>query len=206
MKKTILSVLAAATFLSANVSAESISFDFADPKGVNNIAFNLDATLESIMGYGKGVSGRVQFDPSAPGNTTGSIELDAKSLQVSNNMMTEHLLGKNWMQVDEFPTITFTLSSMDNVETTGNITTADAKGNLTVKGVTREITARVTLTFLKGKIQARMGPRAADGDLLVLRTKFVVNRSEFNINAGNNLDKVAEEIEISMSLAGMAPY
>ncbi len=206
MNKTILTVLAAVSLISLKVSAESISFDFTDPKGVNNIAFTLDAALESIAGYGKGVSGRVQFDPSTPGKTTGSIELDADSLQVSNGMMTEHLHGDHWMNVSQYPRIVFMLTAMNNVETTGNITTADATGNLTVKGVTREISARVTLTFLKGKIKARLGPNAADGDLLVLRTKFVINRSDFEINAGNNQEKVAEEIEVSMSLAGMAPY
>ena len=40
------------------------------------------------------------------------------------------------------------------------------------------------------------------GDLLVLRTSFTINRSAFNIMAGQATDKVAEDIELSLALAG----
>ena len=189
-----------------SLSAETLSFDFADPKGVNTINFNLDSLLESINGNGKGVSGRVQFDPSFPDKTTGTIELDTTSLKVANPTMNEHLLGTKWMDVKNHPDIQFKVASLQNVETTGNITSAEIVGELTVKGVTRQITTNTTLTFLKGKLKARMGPRGPDGDLLIIRTKFSVFRSDFAIGAADGSEKVAEEIEISLSLAGQSIY
>jgi polyisoprenoid-binding protein YceI len=73
------------TFIAAvQLSAESLSFDFADPKGVNTITFNLDGTLESISGNAKGIAGRIKFDPKAPEKTSGTIQVDAASLYVSN--------------------------------------------------------------------------------------------------------------------------
>ncbi|MBC9866717.1 MAG: YceI family protein [Opitutae bacterium] len=188
------------------LAADPISFDFADPKGVNTINFNLDAQLEAINGNAKGVSGRIQFDPEAPHKTTGNLEVDTASMHVSNPLMKEHLHGSQWMEVKKYPKISFKVTSLGNLSTHGNITTADVTGELTIKGITREITSSTTLTFLQGKLKARMGPRGPDGDLLVLRTKFIVNRSDFEINAGQNTEKVAEEIEISLSLAGQAPY
>ena len=189
-----------------DLTAEPLSFDFADPKGVNTITFHLDGMLESISGNAKGITGRVQFDPNAPQNTSGSIQVDTASLYVSNPTMKDHLHGKNLMDVENNPDIRFNVFSLANVETTGNITTADVKGEITIKGVTRAISAKTTLTYLKGKLKARMGPSGPDGDLLVILTKFTVNRSDFGINAGQNLDKVSEEIEISLSIAGQAPY
>ncbi len=194
------------SLLATSLTADPISFDFTDPKGVNTINFNLDAQLEAINGNAKGVTGRVQFDPEAPQNTTGILEVDTASMHVSNPRMKEHLHGKLWMEVAKYPKISFKVSSLDKVSIHGNITTADIIGQLTIKGITREIISRTTLTFLQGKLKARMGPRGPDGDLLILRTKFVVNRSDFEINAGQNTEKVAEEIEISLSLAGQAPY
>ena len=190
----------------AILAADLISFDFADPKGVNTINFNLDAQLEAINGNAKGVSGRIQFDPEAPRNISGTLEVDTVSMHVSNPLMKEHLHGGQWMEVDKYPKISFKVTSLGNLSTHGNITTADVTGELTIKGITREITSKTTLTFLQGKLKARMGPRGPDGDLLILRTKFIVNRSDFDINPGQNTDKVAEEIEISLSLAGQAPY
>lgn len=194
------------TALSLQLSAAPISFDFADPKGVNTINFNMDAPLESTNGNAKGVSGRVQFDPEAPQNTTGTIELDTSTLHVANPQMKEHMLGKGWMDVANHPDIRFNLANMKNIETIGNITTADVSGELTIKGVTRAVSAKTTFTYLKGKLKARMGPSGPNGDLLVIRTKFSINRSDFGIKAGQNTDKVAEEIELSLSIAGQAPY
>tara|TARA_B100001123_G_scaffold450021_1_gene618078 strand:- start:2697 stop:3311 length:615 start_codon:yes stop_codon:yes gene_type:complete len=192
--------------LTCQLSATPISFDFADPKGVNTINFNLDAPLESINGNAKGVSGRVQFDPQEPEVTKGTIDLDVSTLHVANPRMKGHMLGKQWMDVENHPDIQFNVSSLRNVEKTANITTAELVGDLTIKGVTREVSAQITLTYLKGKLKARIGPRGAEGDLLVLRTKFSVSRSDFGINAGQNEERVSDEIEISLSIAGQAPY
>ena len=189
-----------------HLTAAPLSFDFADPKGVNTINFHLDGLLESISGNAKGITGRIQFDPNAPEKTTGTIQIDTTSLYVSNPTMKNHLHGEQWMDVEKHPDIVFQVASLANVDTTGNITTADVNGELTVKGVTRQVNAKTSLTFLKGKLKARMGPRGADGDLLVLRTKFTINRNDFGINANKVTDKVSEEIEISLSIAGQAPY
>ena len=201
-----LSIVFIAGVLTSQLSGSPISFDFADPKGVNTINFNLDAPLESINGNAKGVSGRVRFDAQAPLATKGTIDLDVSTLHVANPRMKSHMLGKQWMDVENHPDIQFIVNGLRNVKTTGNITTAEVVGELTIKGVTRQVSAQTTLTYLKGKLKARMGPRGADGDLLVLRTKFYVSRSDFGINAGQNEERVAEEIEISLSIAGQAPY
>lgn len=198
----ILPLVGAATQL----SADSISFDFADPKGVNTINFHLDALLESTSGNAKGVSGLIQYDPQDPGNTTGTLQIDTKSLYVANPRMQEHLHGPTWMDVAKHPDILFTVGSLRNIDMTGNITTADVNGELTVKGVTRPVSAKATLTYLKGKLKARMGPRGPNGDILVIRTKFSINRSDYGINSGQLLDRVSDEIEISLSIAGQAPY
>ena len=186
--------------------AESISFDFADPKGVNTINFHMDALLESTSGHAKGVSGRIQFDPLDPSKTSGTLQIDTKSLYVANPRMREHMHGSTWMDVAKHPDILFTVGSLKNIDTTGNITTADVSGELTVKGVTRPVNAKASLTYLKGKLKARMGPRGPDGDLLVIRTKFSISRTDFGINDGQLLERVADEIEISLSIAGQAPY
>ena len=49
------------------------TFDFKDPKGINNAGFKLDAPLESINGSASGISGTVIFDPANPGATKGKI-------------------------------------------------------------------------------------------------------------------------------------
>ena len=190
--------LAASTFMSAKV----ITFDFKDPKNVNNVIFQMDAPLESINGSGQGVAGIVKFDPDSPGATSGFITLDAASLHVGNPVLKEHIHGEEWMDVKKYPEIKFVLSEIENVRKDGIHLIGVAKGKMTIRHVTKNFTASVKLTFLKGMLEKR---NRVPGDLLVIRSKFVVKRSDFGIRPGEKLEKVSNEIEISLNVAGAAP-
>ena|SRR5690349_2854971 len=197
---------AAALSASAFIAqAAPSSFDFKDPKGVNNVQFKLDAPLESITGTATGISGAISFDAAHPAATKGRIVLDAGSLTVGNPLMGEHLRSDQWLDVAKHPSIVFETVSFANVRSQGTQILADVSGTLTVKGTTKEITVPVTLTHLPDKLGARVGDLKVKGDLLVLRTTFQINRSDFGIKAGEMTDKVAETISVSLSIAGAAP-
>lgn len=204
--KTVLSKLLVPTLsLLALVAAEAapIKFDLADPKKVNHATFQLDAPLEAIAGTANGVSGEVTFDPAAPASLRGKVTIVAASLQVPNPTMQEHLHGAMWLDVKSHPEITFETTGVAEVQTRDNVTSAQITGRLTVKGVTRELKIPATFTYLKDKLRARSGQQ--DGDILVVRASFVIKRSEFGINAGKFEDKVADDIHLKLSLAGLAP-
>ncbi|MGZ5546240.1 MAG: YceI family protein, partial [Limisphaerales bacterium] len=186
----------------ASIYAAPEMFDFKDPKGVNNAIFKTDAVLESINGAANGVSGTVAFDPQNPGATTGKIVVAANSLTVPNKMMNGHLFSPMWLDVEKYPEITFEVKTLKNVKTTGETTTADAAGTFTLHGVSKDLTVPVKLTYLPDKLGQRV-PNMK-GDLLVVRTSFEIKRSEFKINAGQNNDKVSDEINLSLSIAGAA--
>ena len=185
------------------LSADSIKFDFRDPKKVNNVVFLMDALLESINGTATGVSGTVSFDPAKPAATTGKIVLSTSSLHVDNPVMKKHMLDEGWMHVSKFPTIEFVVGKMTEVKTSGTTIIATIAGKLTVKGVTKKVSVPVRLTYLKGMLIKR---NRVPGDLLVLRSDFTIKRSDYGINAGNNEEKVSDEIELKLRVAGAAPY
>ena len=185
------------------LNAGPIKFDFKDPKKVNNVVFLLDAPLESINGTAIGVSGTVTFDPAKPSATTGKIVLATSSLHVDNPVMKGHLLDEKWMHASKFPTIEFIVEKMTKVKTSGTTTTATIVGKLTVKGVTKKVTVPVRLTYLKGLLIKR---NRVPGDLLVLRSDFTIRRSDYGINAGIKEEKVSNEIELKLRVAGAAPH
>jgi polyisoprenoid-binding protein YceI len=188
--------------LAATSWAAPIAFDFKDTKRVNNIAFKLDAPLEKINGTGTGISGNVTFDPENPSAVKGKIVLAASSLHVPNPKMKGHLHSPMWMDATNFPEITFEVVSAKPMTTEGNVTTAEVSGKMTIKGTTKEMTVPVQITYLKDKLKVREGK---EGDLLVLRANFSVKRSDFGINPGRMENKVADEIKLSLGLAGSAP-
>ena len=186
----------------ASLFGGPVAFDFKDPKNVNNVIFQMDAPLESINGSGDAISGVVHFDPKNPSATKGQINLDAASLHVGNPVLKEHIHGTDWMNVKKYPNIIFKLTKLENVRKQGIDVLADAKGKMTIRNVTIEMSAPVKITYLKGMLEKR---NRVPGDLLIIRSKFSVKRDQFDIRAGEKLEKVANEIELSLNVAGAAP-
>lgn len=190
--------------LATGALAAPQSFDFKDPKGVNNAVFKLDAPLESINGTANGVSGTITFDPTDPASLKGRIVISASSLHVPNPMMKEHMHGATWMDVAAHKEIIFEATKVANVKTTGTDTTADVTGTLTLRGVSKEMTVPVRFTYLQDKLGARSNGQM-QGDLLVVRSSFTIKRADYGINPKAPADKVAEEIQLVLSLAGASP-
>jgi len=202
MKTQLRYFLALAALSSAALAAPQ-SFDFKDPKGVNNAVFKLDAPLEALSGSASGISGTVTFDPAAPAATTGKIVVASSSLHVGNPLQLKHMQGEQWLDVAKYPEISFEAKELKNARTDGDTTTADVVGTFTLKGVSKEVTAPVKLTYLKDKLGQRIPNKT--GDLLVIRSTFNIKRSDFGIMPGKMEDKVADTIELTLSIAGAAP-
>jgi len=204
MRKTLIALIANFAVLGTSLTAAT-SFDFEDPKGVNAISFHLDSLLEPIAGTASGISGTVDYDPANPGATTGTIVVSTRSLTVPNSTMEEHLHSAGWLDAAAHPEITFTIDSLEKIETDGNTTKAHAKGSFTLKGVTQMVTVPVTLTHLEGAFGKRVNKPEMGGDLLVVRGEFSISRSEFGIKPGQNEDKVAEQVDLTIAIVGGAP-
>jgi polyisoprenoid-binding protein YceI len=199
MKIKLSALLISIAFASVALAAPQ-TFDFKDPKGVNTALFHLDAPLESINGSANGITGTVTFDPENPAATKGKIVVTSESLTVPNSMMNGHLHSDKWLDAAKYPELSFEAKELKNIKTTGDVTTADAVGTFTLKGVSKDLTIPVKLTYLKDKLSQRV-PNAK-GDLLVIRSKFTIKRSDFNIMAHQAEDKVSDEIELTLSIAG----
>jgi len=197
-------VFAGFTIISAVAAPQT--FDFKDPKGVNNIQFHLDSVLEPISGSANDVSGKVQFDPADVSSTQGEVEVAAKSLKVSNDTMTEHLLSAGWVDAETHKEISFEFAKLSDVKAAGeNKWSAVANGKFTLKGVTKEVSVPVTLSYLPGQAGKRINKPELGGDLLVVRGTFSINRGDYGIKPGQNEDKVAPAIQLTFGLVGTAP-
>ncbi len=201
--KLLTSSIAVASLLTASVFAAPIEFDLEDAKGVNSITFEMESLLEPIYGNAAGITGWTKFDPAAPEKTTGQVVLDTSSLHVSNKLMKEHIHGDGWMNVAVFPKITFDLEKLTDVKKTGDNYKATAVGTMKILKAKKKINVPVTLTFLKGRLAER---NRVEGDLLVIRSEFVVKRDDYGINPGQKLLKVANDIEIRVGIAGANVY
>src|SRR5215471_6261906 len=113
MKTPLTTLLALAAFASP-VWAAPGTFDFKDPKGVNNVVFKVDAPLEAVNGTASGISGTVTFDPENPGATKGKIVVASASLTVPNTMQKGHMQSPMWLDVAKYPEIIFEAKELKN--------------------------------------------------------------------------------------------
>lgn len=188
----------------AAASAAPQTFDFTDPKGVNHAKFTLDAPLEAISGIANGVSGTMTVDPEKPEATTGSITIATSTLHVENSVMKEHMLGPDWLDAAKNPKMTFTVKSLKDYKMSNGKASATVVGTFALKGITKEIEVPATVTLLPGKLGDRTGGKMK-GDLAVLRTNFTIKRSDYGINPKAPEDKVADEISVTLAIAGASP-
>jgi polyisoprenoid-binding protein YceI len=185
--------------------AEIRSFDFKDPRGVSNVAFSLDAPLESINGTAKGVTGTVIVDPDDLSTAKGRIAVATKSLVVPNPIMRMHLLSKDWLNVRSNPDISFEIEKVGRVtRKDANTSEVEVTGAFTLNQVTKEIVTKADVVYLPGKLEETTNNKI-HGDLLVVRSNFKIRRSDFGIRSGEFLDKVADEISLSVNFIGSAP-
>ncbi|MBW8865702.1 MAG: YceI family protein [Verrucomicrobia bacterium] len=150
-------------FLATAVYAAPQSFDFKDPKGVNNAVFKLDAPLESINGSASGISEK------------------------------EHLHSANWLDVAKYPEITFEAKSLANVKTDAGVTTADATGTFTLHGVSKEITVPIKLTYLKDKLGSRVPNLKGDllvirANFNINREDFNIQKGQYEDKVSTTID------------------
>ena len=88
--------------------------------------------------FGK-VSGAVVYDPGKPGETSIEAEIDATSINTREDARDIHLKSADFLDVEKYPTIVF---KSKKVEFAGP---GELKvvGDLTIHGVTREVTLNV---------------------------------------------------------------
>lgn len=179
-------------------------FDFKDPKGVNTIVFVLDSKLEPIMGLATGIGGTITYDPAEPTSFSGRIVVDAESVRCALPAMTNVLHSADWMDVEQFPTVEMKFKKIKSSEATDEHTVElKIVADLTCHGETREMLVPVSATYLAGELGKRL--RGRQGDLLVLRSKFSIPRSDFGIKPNMGPTQVAEQIELRVAITGMAP-
>jgi len=128
-------------------------------------------------------SGEVAFDPARPAATRATVTVQTASLRLSPSVVTDRALGPGFLDAGRHPTIRLELSSLTPLG--GERWTARA--DLSVKGVTREITFPVDLRV--------------EGDRAQMIGGFDVDRAAFGIGTSGPWNRaVSRQVNVQVSL------
>ncbi|WP_337864716.1 YceI family protein [Ignavibacterium sp.] len=176
------------------------NFNFADKGGRNQASFFSTTPLEDIRGLSNDVKGTVTFNVSDIKTLKGKISVSTASIKTGIDLRDEHLRSGDWLDAGKYPEITFTITKVTDVkQLADNKLEIKIVGDFTLKGVTKEVTATATLTYLDESEQTKM---RAPGDLLGVQATFKVKLSDFGVTNKIVGQKVAEEVEVSVNIVG----
>ena len=132
--------------------------------------FDLKATMHTVHGSTKNVVGEVRVEPESSGvlRLTGTISIDAASLETGNDKRDANLRSKSLL-VDSFPTIDFEPERFTPSAPAGPDGSIPGEfiGRLTIRGQTR--------------IQAVSAKLAPQGDRILASGTFDVSWAEFGV-------------------------
>jgi polyisoprenoid-binding protein YceI len=134
------------------------------------------------------VSGTFTIDPANPGNSSFALTIKADSIDTANAKRDEHLKSPDFLNVKQFPVLTFKSTSVKAAE--GGL---EVTGDFTLHGVTK------TLTF------SLKGGRTAEFPKGVGRTGYstelALKRSDFGMDKLK--EAIGDEVYISISFEGV---
>jgi polyisoprenoid-binding protein YceI len=128
--------------------------------------------------------GSVTLDDATPANSSVEVSFAIDGLNTGVAALDTHLKSADFFDAAKFPTATFKSTKVAQT----SATTADVTGDLTLHGVTKPVTLKVTLNkkdahpMMKGKIDAGF---TATGS---------INRSDFGM--GNYVPAVSDQIDL----------
>src|SRR5712664_3211467 len=159
--------------------------------------------LTHVRGHFKNVQGSLEFDPAAPERARFQAVIDAAALWTGEPARDAHLKSADFLDVEHHPKITFRSRSVDQ--------TASHEfrviGDLTIRGVTREVTLGVQFLgtwqtpYWSGGVDR--GPITRAG--FVART--AINRHDFGVSWNSVLDRgglvVGNEVQIVIDVEAL---
>lgn len=176
--------------LAAFIAAQPLlAVDYQVDQAHTNVGFRVaHMVIAKTTGSFNDFDASFHFDPEDMSKFSLMATIQADSIDTANGQRDNHLRSPDFLDVASHPTITFRstgLSMMDD----GYVVT----GDLTIRGVTKEIDLPVTIT----------GPVEFRGNMVIgVSGRATIDRHDFGVSWSRSLDNgglvVANEVEIEI--------
>lgn len=189
MSKTrFLSLAAILAFAAPAFAAETFEFD----KSHSTVGFQVRHIFTMLSGRFTDYTGAIQVDRARPESSTVEFTIQATSIDTAEPRRDQHLRAADFFDVATHPTITFKSTSVKPNGKDSFLVT----GELTMRGVTRQVTLPVTLL---GEGKDPWG-----NEKMGLETSVTLNRRDFGLVWNKALETggvlVGEEVKVQIAI------
>jgi polyisoprenoid-binding protein YceI len=136
------------------------------------------------------VDGSFTFTPGSADGMKFEVAIKTESVDSGNDKLNQHLRSPDFFAAKDFPTMTF---KSTGAKKTGEKSFA-VTGDLTIRGVTKQVTANVDFVGMSEMGGTRAGFEAT----------FTIKRSEYGVKYGVDKGAVGDEVRIVVGLEGTA--
>jgi polyisoprenoid-binding protein YceI len=153
--------------------------------------------VSTVPGSFGRVTGKVTYDPKNPSTLAVDATIDATTINTNNERRDTHLKSADFFEVAKYPTITFKSKKV----TPGAAGTAKLVGDLTMHGVTKEVTLDVS----------DLGQPVNNGRNFVVgaAATTTIKRSDWGLNWNRALEAggvtVSDEVKITLGIEATRP-
>ena len=145
----------------------------------NQASFYSTTTLEDVQGLTKEISGSITFNVNDFSTAHGEVSFPVLSLNTGIKKMVKDLRSDSWLDAEKYPEISFKVKKAVNIKVISDSKIeADVIGDFFLHGVTKEDTAKATITYLD---ESPVTQQRMPGDLLGVQAEFYINLSDYNI-------------------------
>lgn len=164
----------------------------------NQVEWLSDAPMEKIKGTAAGVQGSFTIDPAKLDAISGSASFAVADMKSGNATRDRHLKGKEWLDAEAFPRVTFSFDGAKVIKVEGDKASLEVRGTMELHGVKQAMTVPVTVTWKAASADTARVP----GDWVKIDTKFEVKLADYKIKGKEGVvgDKVGTSIAISATL------
>jgi len=149
----------------------------------SQINFVAEARFISAHGFFDKWDAEVQLDPAKIENSSFKIIIDAASINTRVAMRDNHLRSKDFFDVATYPQITLVSKKITK---TGD-RTYTVTGDLTMRGVTKQLDVEVTHVFYENN-RGRF------------RANFRINRKDFGISYNSNMNPIEDIVQVQVDI------
>jgi len=148
--------------------------------------------ITTVKGRFGEVSGTIHLDESDPASSRVEVEIDAAGIDTRSEQRDQHLRSADFLDVEQYPRLTFRSTRVEGEIRAG--TDFDVVGDLTIRGVTREVV-----------VSARLEGRGRDpwgGERVSFSGETRIDRESYGLTWNQALETggllVSKEIRISL--------
>lgn len=157
----------------------------------SGVAFSIRHFVTNVPGRFKEFEGAIKYDKASPAASTVEFTVKSASIDTANNDRDEHLRSPDFFEVAKHPSWSFTSTKV----AAKDADTLDVTGNLTIKGVTKQVTIPVEVL---GTVATPRGEKAG------FESSFTVNRKDFGITWNRLLDAggavLGDDVKITVTI------